>query len=209
VTVGFAISGPGTGWVEYGSDEKLGKRAEAQEKGFLPYSERVISIRVSGLKAGKKYFYRVCACAVDYASAYSIKRGEVVKSGVYSFRTIDPEAKEASFTVWNDTHENKQTLAGLVKNLEKEPTDVLVWNGDVTNDIQDEGKLLEHYLSAGGLAYATSVPMFLGRGNHDVRGKFARKLSDYVSGPEGEYFYTFRVGPVGGDRDGYGGGQAR
>jgi hypothetical protein len=67
----------------------------------------------------------------------------------------------------------------------------------VTNDIQDEAKFLEHYLSAGGLAYATSVPLFLGRGNHDIRGKLARKLPEYINGPEGEYFYTFRAGPVG------------
>jgi len=197
VTIVFGVNGPATGWVEYGPDEKLGQRADLQEKGFLPFSERVISIRISSLKPGGRIFYRACAAAINFASAYSIKRGDVVHSAVYSFKTLDPAANQSSFTVWNDTHETRPTLAALTASLAKNPTDLLMWNGDVTNDIQDEHKFLQHYLSAGGLPYATSVPLFLGRGNHDVRGKFARQLPEYLSGPDGEYFYTFRAGPLG------------
>src|SRR5205823_6248100 len=107
VTIIFGVNAPATGWIEYGLDEKLGQRAEFQSDGFLPFSERVISVRISNLKAGEKYFYRACACPINFASAYSIKRGEAAYSRTYSFKTLNAEARQSSFTVWNDAHENK------------------------------------------------------------------------------------------------------
>src|SRR5690349_12595247 len=66
VTVVFALASAGTGWVEYGETEALGSRADGGDGGLLPYTENVVRVRLSGLKTGTRYFYRVHACPVDF-----------------------------------------------------------------------------------------------------------------------------------------------
>jgi hypothetical protein len=70
------------------------------------------------------------------------------------------------------------------------------WNGDVTNDIFREEQIVGQFLSPAGRAYATSIPVMLARGNHDVRGREAPYLQDYLTGPNGAYHFGFRQGPL-------------
>lgn len=198
VTVVVAVNALASARVEYGPTKDLGDRAQAISDGFLPLSDRVLSVRLVGLKPGQQYFYRVVVTPIDFAGAYKVKRGEEMRTDIYSFRTFDPAAKQATFTVWNDTHENKTTLAALIAALRASPTDFLLWNGDITNDIATEAQIVAQFLNPVGEGYATGVPMFLGRGNHDVRGVAARRLREYVCGPAGDFFYTFRHGPLAG-----------
>jgi hypothetical protein len=41
-----------------------------------------------------------------------------------------------------------------------------------------------------------SKPLLFARGNHEMRGPFARRLSDYVPTPEGRFYYARDAGPV-------------
>lgn len=189
------INGPGTGWVEYGPTEALGRRADGEHDGLRPYSDRVLSIPLRGLKPGQPCFYRVHAAPVDFKTAYKIVRGTEVSTPVRSFKTLDPDAAGATFTVWNDTHQNEPTLKSLIASLRESPTDMLVWNGDVTNDIPDDATIFRQYLHPAGEAYADTVPMVLNRGNHDVRGKAARMLGVYLPP---KWYQTFRHGPLAG-----------
>jgi hypothetical protein len=196
VTVLCATSGPATGWVEYGPTEALGERADGSVDGMSPYADRLLSFRIDGLRPGQKYFYRVHACPVEFRGAYDIRRGAEVRGDVLSFRTLDPGADKVSFTVWNDTHENATTLAALARSLRERRDDFLLWNGDVTNDINDESKVVGQFIHPAAQAFADKTPLLLGRGNHDVRGRFARRLPQYVPGPGGRYYYWFRQGPL-------------
>ena len=185
-----------TGWVEYGLTETLGQRADGATRGQLPLSDRLLAYRLTNLKPGEKYFYRVHLKPVTFKNAYSVKAGEEIHSDIHSFRTFNPAAESATFTVWNDTHEHAPTLEQLAKSLSANPTDFLLWNGDVTNDVRDESKIISQFLAPANQPFATDVPLFLARGNHDVRGRDARFLANYITGPAGEYFYTFRHGPL-------------
>ncbi|RYG24347.1 MAG: metallophosphoesterase, partial [Burkholderiales bacterium] len=142
-------------------------------------------------------FYRVHAVPVTFETAYKVHRGEPVVTAPRSFRTLNPAAATASFTVWNDTHQNKETVRKLIALHSKEPGDFLMWNGDITNDVTTEQLLIDEYLNPAGEAYADSTPLFFSRGNHDVRGEAARLLSGYAPGLGGAYHYVFRHGPVG------------
>lgn len=196
VSIVCAINAPATGWVEYGETEALGQRCDGAAEGFLPYENKALRFRLEGLKPGKQYFYRVHAVAIHFQTAYKATRGAAIASGVRSFRTLDPSAATASFTVWNDTHQNKETLRQLVAQHRAQPGDFLMWNGDVTNDVITEELLIREYLSPAGEAHADTTPVFLSRGNHDVRGEAARLLSQYAPGLGGKYHYTFRQGPI-------------
>jgi predicted phosphodiesterase len=185
-----------TGWVEYGPTETLGQRAGGDSRGQRPLSDNLLSFRIIGLKPGERYFYRVCLKPVTYKSAYSVIPGNEIRSEICSFRTLNPAAAQVSFTIWNDTHENIPTVMKLSQNLKASPTDFLFWNGDVTNDIQLESKIIPNYLAPARQPFATTIPFTMTRGNHDVRGRDSRTLARYLTGPTGEYFYAFRHGPV-------------
>lgn len=196
VTVLLAVNALATGWVEFGETEALGKTIQNEADGLRPVDDRLLRFEVTGLRPGKQYFYRVLVCPVNFNTAYNVTRGTPLSTGTYTFRTLDPSADTATFTCWNDTHENKQTLSGLSDLLQKAPTDFLVWNGDVTNNIDREEQLIGQFIDPAGIPFATSTPLFLNRGNHDVRGRDARHLAKVMTGPNGQNHYAFRQGPL-------------
>lgn len=196
ITILWATSGPATGWVEYGETPELGQRAIHSENGLLPFDERCFKVRLHGLKPGTRYHYRVKSVRVDFKNAYKIVREEEVSSEVLSFVTPNPAADTARFTVWNDTHENAETISALQKAHESHLGDFLLWNGDQTNDIYSEEKMVGQFFSPAGLSFANRVPFYYVRGNHDVRGPAARHLDRFTDVPEGRYFYSFRQGPL-------------
>lgn len=198
VSVLWATSGPATGWVEYGETPQLGRRACGEDQGLLPYDERVFKLRLGGLQAGRRYFYRVRAVPIDFRDAYDIRRQEAaaLASPIFSFTTPDPAAPTAHFTVWNDTHEQPDTLAALHQAHLRDPGDFLLLNGDVTNDIYDERAMVEQFLAPAGLPVAARTPYHFVRGNHDVRGPAARCLPRFTDVPQGCYYYSFRQGPL-------------
>lgn len=196
VDVAVAVGGLAAGWVEHGETPALGRRAELSSGGMRPMEERVLRAEIRGLKPGRTHHYRFVAVPLKYVSPYRIERGEPVATEVRSFRTLDPDAPSAEAVFWNDTHANRTTVSALAASLRRRPADFLVWNGDVTNDLHDEDLLVREHISAGGEAFADSVPLFLGRGNHDVRGRAAGLLPRHLPGPGGAYHHVVRQGPL-------------
>lgn len=198
VTVLWATNGPATGWVEYGESEQLGQRASGSDQGLMPFDERAFKIRLQNLRPGTRYFYRVHVQRMEYGWDFGFRPipNGAVKSEVMSFTTPNPTASETRFTVWNDTHENVETLRLLHQAHAKTPGDFLLWNGDLTNDIFSEDKMIGQFLSPANLPFATQVPYYMVRGNHDVRGPEARRLPRFTDVPNGRYYYSFRHGPL-------------
>ena len=185
-----------TGWVEYGTAEELDSTVERTVDGRFQFSNRVLHFELNDLKPGSKYHYRVHLQRVVFHSKRRMERTEKVSSQLYNFYTLDPDGDTASFTCWNDTHEDKKTIKRLNELLDEQKPDFLVWNGDVTNDIFEEEQIVGQFLNPADQSYATSTPVMYSRGNHDVRGRDAPHLQDYMTGPNGEYHYGFRQGPM-------------
>jgi len=198
VTVAIGVNQSSTAWVEYGDTEKLGYVASGARHGLKPFDALAHHIPLEGLEAGQRCFYRVHACAIDFRNAYDIRRGDTVATDVFNFRTLDPVAKEARFAVWNDTHENADTMAQLMALTAKQTADFHVWNGDITNDNYREDKMVEHYVGAGGQPFTRDTPLLFVRGNHDTRGPAGRLLPRFQETPQGRFYYGFRHGPLAG-----------
>lgn len=198
VTVIWAANAPSTGWVEYGETEQLGQQARGWDRGLLPFEDRYMKIRLQGLKPGTRYFYRVRAeyTVYDWHKGILCDTEPAAISEIFSFTTPDTQAKEASFTIWNDTHEQADTLRALHAAHEKSPGDFMLWNGDLATDLYSEEMMLEQYLNPAGLPFAARVPYHFVRGNHDTRGPFARHIGRVTDVPENRFYYTFRQGPL-------------
>ncbi|QDT54263.1 Calcineurin-like phosphoesterase [Caulifigura coniformis] len=196
LTILQPVSGPATGFVELSVNGEPFQRIDAESDGLLPYAAHVLKFRLPELPAGTDVKYRVSVTPVDFQTAYKIQRGEAVLSPTETFRTLDPAAKETRFAIWNDTHENQETIAGVHRLTVDFRPDFLLWNGDQTNDIYTPAKMSNQYLAPGGLAIAASWPLAYARGNHDVRGPAARHLPEFTGTPGDRFYYAFRSGPV-------------
>jgi len=187
VEVVWAVSRLARGRVEWkGADGSSGV-AGTDDHGMVPQGDSILRARLAGLKPGGDYQLRTVTEAFGGG-------GERVEGDWKPFRTLDPTAAASRFAVWNDTHENAETLGRL--HAATPSVDFLVWNGDVTNDWHQAEWLVPTLLDPGGRDVTAGRPLLLVWGNHDVRGKWAYKVPEMVATPGGRPFYAFRSGPL-------------
>ena len=197
MTVAVAVKTNSTAWIEYGTTEALGLRADASEHGLLPLSERVHRVRVTGLEPSTRHFYRVLVAVINFQNAYKISRGATVASAIHSFRTLDDgRGTTASVSTFNDTHEKIPVLDRVTSLLAQTPTDFSFWNGDVFDDVRDDDQIVANVMRPANAAYATTVPVCFVSGSHDVRGINARALDRFIGTPEARRYYLVRQGPI-------------
>ena len=198
-TVVLPVADFEAGWVEYGeagTEGAPGTLVKGDGFGNIPHGDKVLRIRLTGLKPGTDYWYRVHTRAA-IAKAVDPKTVPVKTGEVYRFRTLAPEADGTRFCIWNDTHDHPPALARLADMARAEPVDFLFWNGDVSNNVNREALFAGLYLQPRGVNLAKGPAILFTRGNHDVRGAQAYKLPGYIAYPENRPYYSFRTGPVG------------
>jgi hypothetical protein len=83
-----------------------------------------------------------------------------------------------------------------MKMIEWASTDFLVHTGDAFHWIDTEDQLLRNWLTPTAAGLAHVKPLMFARGNHEMRGPFARRLFDYVPTVEGRFYYARDAGPV-------------
>ena len=190
-----------TGHLEYAVEDGPWQRVDGDEDGLMPLSEHVLKFRLPPLPPGKSVKYRVVARSAGWVKVRQFyhgefKAGEIQISTERRFRTLDPGADTTTFAVWNDTHENAETLIALDALTTPLQPDFMLWNGDQSNDVHFERDMAGQFLTPAGLAIADRWPLAYVRGNHDVRGPAALSLPDFTGTPEDRYYYGFRSGPM-------------
>jgi predicted phosphodiesterase len=167
--------------------------------GLLPLSDHVLKFRLPPLPPGTEIRYRVVGHTVGWVKVKQFYHGEIKAgrpqtSSEFRFKSLDPAAEATTFAVWNDTHENAETIKALHGMTERLRPDFLVWNGDQSNDVHFEKDMAGQFLAPAGLSIRW--PLAYVRGNHDVRGPAARSLPDFTGSPGDRFYYGFRSGPV-------------
>src|SRR5688572_29861271 len=132
-----------TGFLEFAVENEPWRRVDAAQAGMLPLAEHVLKFRLPSLPGGKAVRYRITARTVGWVKVKQfyhgdVKFGEPENSPEYRFRTIDATADSTTIAVWNDTHENTETLKALHDLTSTLKPDVLLWNGDQSNDVHFE-----------------------------------------------------------------------
>lgn len=169
--------------------------AEPQQDGLVPVGLRHV-VHLTGLEPGATYSYQVVSTRVVKLKAYWPDKGLSTESPVYRFTTLDPRKPVVEFNVVTDTHEDVRRIRALNKMIDWSSTDFLVHLGDAFHWIDSEEHLFRNWLepTAAGLQHTT--PMMYARGNHEMRGPFARRLLDYVPNVEGRFYFARDAGPV-------------
>ncbi|MBR1705224.1 MAG: metallophosphoesterase [Bacteroidales bacterium] len=77
----------------------------------------------------------------------------------------------------------------------KADRDFVVFNGDTTNDMMEEGKIARYYMGTASRTFATERPVYVLRGNHEFRGRDATAWPRHFSTETGHPYTAFRYGP--------------
>lgn len=182
--------------IEYGTSPELGNMAEIYEHGFVPIGT-VHAIRLSGLTPGQTYHYKVVSTRVVKMKGYWPEKGLSIESPVYTFTVPSPETNTVTFSFVADTqHGDLRRTAANLDAVDWTNSDFLVHGGDAFGSIDTEEQLFEELLRPVSIRLGHSKPLVFVRGNHDLRGAFARQIYEYFPTPTGEFYYSFDAGPV-------------
>lgn len=194
-TVVWLTDTPSHAKVLYGVGSDLSYVAEPQMDGLVPVGTRHV-VHLTGLMPGTTYSYEVVATRVVRLNAYWPDKGLDVRSGPHQFTTFDRDSPSVSFSIVTDTHEDTGRINELNQAIDWETTEFLVHAGDAFHWIDTEEQVFRAWLRPTTAPLAHSKSLFFARGNHELRGPFARRLLDYVPTPEGRFYYARDAGPV-------------
>jgi predicted MPP superfamily phosphohydrolase len=184
-----------TGLVEFGPTGGELRTAFSSHHGLVDANQRLHSVALDNLTPGTDYRYRVVSREIVNLGAYKVEFGETATNEFQSFRTLDSRKTEYSFVVLNDIHDQAATIPELLTVAGSQPYEFVILNGDIVSHTDDEKPVLS-ILDQAAKSFASSIPMFWVRGNHETRGSFARRLPEYIGLPRQRYYYSFDHGPV-------------
>ena len=208
VTIVWVTDVPGISYVEMATDStdhfysKTRKRYYAAEAGRRILTDSVHCVRIRGLKPDSKYRYRVVTqalkdwCNDDWVTLGGLAWSDVWKKKPYEFKTYSAKPREITFLVLNDIHERPQFMKELCKNVDLKKLDFVLLNGDMSNRIRSQKHIMDAYLDTCVSMFATDVPLFFNRGNHELRGEFADYLNRYFPTNNGKYYRLQHVAGV-------------
>jgi predicted phosphodiesterase len=171
------------------------REIEPQVDGLVPVGQRH-AVKVGGLAPGTRYTYEAVATRVVKLKPYWPDKGLSTSSPAAAFTTFSPRQAQVSFSVVTDTHEDTARIGRLMKLVDWSNTDALLHLGDAFHWLDSEEQLWSKWLRPTVAAMGPGKPLLFARGNHELRGAFARQLAAYVPTPEGRYYYTRAMGPV-------------
>jgi len=158
-------------------------------------------VKIDGLTKGTCYRYRILSKEVVAEEPYRMVYGDVVSTDVFNrqplkFRTADREAASTRFAVVNDIHGNNDKLKSLLGGVGGQDDCFVVFNGDMIDFMESEKQVFEGFVDTSVRLFASEVPFYMARGNHETRGAFAGRFMDYFPTSTGLPYYCLRRGPV-------------
>lgn len=191
-TVLWVTESPGKAWVELTD----GRRFYHEFAGRRIF-ERLHTVKVSGLKKGTEYRYKLGTSLLkNGTNAYDPTFFPEQESGYYTTRTFDYSLPECRFTVMNDIHLNLDKYRNLITQTKPDSLDFIFLNGDIASAKNYVLDTLAHYDFDALKGYCESIPVMFSRGNHEGRGNNPKLVSEVFPTKTGHFYYTFRQGPA-------------
>lgn len=191
-------------WVEVKEDDGNTWYKEVRPRFFQTVSGRRLAgtlhkIHISGLKPGTSYAYRLFGKKVlDDKSAYAIKygpeQGTAKALNNKTVKTLTTSADTCRFSMVNDMHFNADKYRKLMSGMPKN-NDFIVLCGDIVSHSSSIDSVIKYSFDPV-KDILPSYPLFFARGNHESRGADWYKVPGVFPTSTGEFYYTFRFGPV-------------
>ena len=206
VTIMWTTNRSAISWVEIAPDDGTHFYLQERPKYYsAPYGFKEVaaihSVSIEQLKPNTTYRYRIYSQEVLSHQGTKVLYGNVVATNVYrqrplTFTTSNTSKSDISFLIFNDIHGLNEKMEKLWKGANLEKPDLVFFNGDMVSDIRSEEQLFGGFMDLAVRLFASEVPMYYTRGNHETRGNYAHRFADYFPGDKGQLYYIFRQGPV-------------
>ena len=194
------------GWLEVAPDDGTSFYAEERPRYDEDFMGRhVVSavhhVRITGLKPGTSYRYRIYQQGVDDSGHNPVPSGYISASNVYSqkpyaIRTMDEGKEDCTFTIVNDIHGRDSMMLALTKGLKEQKPDFVVFNGDMVSFMGSVEDIETGFMTRATETFATDIPLVYVRGNHETRGPGFSEYLNLFPTPTNTPYFTFRQGPV-------------
>lgn len=206
VTIVWTANKPSIGWVELAPDDgshfyRTERPKFYNAKNGIKLTSTVHSVHLTGLQPGTRYRYRVYSQEVVSHVGWRVTYGNVAATSVYgkqplAFKTSDHNRQSVNFAMINDIHGKSDVLEKLVSHCDLKTTDMFLFNGDMVSIFNSEKEIFDGFMDKATELFASELPMYYTRGNHETRGSFATAFQDYFSPKQEHIYYMFRQGPV-------------
>ena len=159
------------------------------------------AIRAEGLKPATTYEYRIKAHKVLSHNSNGISAGTAF-STTYTgpwiqFTTQDPHQAEHHIFITSDMHNRPDTLQALLKYLDYQTCDRIIYNGDMINYMQNSSQEpYTGFINTSVNMFAQNKPFELVRGNHETRGNLSRHFMEYFPHKSGHIYNAYRWGDL-------------
>ncbi len=187
---------PGVLLSEDGSEFKL---IQNSTDGLINVGDDIHKVRLTGLKPGHEYEYKLFAKEVLDMRPYvnlDGKYGNSIVSSVFRFRTFDRNSDEVRFTVFNDIHNKAGLLSRFLDGNNIENQDFYIFNGDILNYVKSMDLPYKVFIDTCVNRFASEKPFLFVRGNHETRGTYASELKSFFDFPNDNYYRSMDIGPV-------------
>lgn len=152
------------------------------------------NVEITDLRPATDYEYRIVAKPTIKYRPYDIRFGDEVQTEWYDFRTFAPDAESFTFVATSDIHDNARKCEDLFALHDMERAEAVFMVGDIVCDISREGQAYESIIDGASRLFARHKPLYLVRGNHEVRGSHCRDLDLYFHKIGGRYYSLQRFG---------------
>ena len=206
VTIVWIASSNSIGWVEIAPEDGTHFYGVERPKFFdskngIKTASRIHKVRLTGLKPGTTYRYRVYSTSILEHKGNFVNYGRTAATVVYQkeplrFTTLDPDAQSVSFAMVNDMHGDADKMENLLSLSDLSKTDMVLFVGDMVSIFNSEEQVFTGFMDRAVKLFASEKPMFYTRGNHETRGEIAYDFQDYFSPSQEHIYYMFRQGPV-------------
>ena len=166
---------------------------------------------INGVLRSGCLVHKVCVPMeeLDNVGEYTVYCRKIIKRKAYfteseepyqesfKFHPVSTNKKKILAYQIGDAHNHVDGPAAAAKRFEEEygKIDFLVLNGD----IPDHSGTIENFDTIYKIADRITggeIPIIFARGNHDLRGSFAEKLTDYTPNENGNTYFTVRLGNI-------------
>lgn len=193
-------------WVEVAPDDGTAFEASVRQPFYQTvagrrYCGKMHCIDVTGLQPGTTYRYRIYRQKLEDASHNnSVHYGPakvqwVGKEKTFRMKTFDTAAKSCKFTMVCDIHQRSELYKSLMSGVKPADYDFLLLNGDIVNASVNIDTSIK-YTFQPIINLTANMPVVFVRGNHEGRGMDWKLTPEVFPTANGQFYYTFREGPV-------------
>ncbi len=168
-------------WIEYGTDTLHMQRARTILDGQEVCYDIENNILLDHLKPATRYYYRVCVMEMLSKGAYSTHFGaDTLRTPYYSFRTPSDKSENFSCLVFNDLHEQGETLAHLKQLAKEVDYDFVIFNGDCLPEPHSRQHAIRMIHSLADSVNGAEKPIIFLRGNHEIRNAYSAGMHHLI-----------------------------